>query len=119
MYQIPHDFEITTLRNEVISHIAFGLNVITIFFHKGLLIQFSGPFSIHYEGKTFSFEEVCPVSNDFGLLQLLEKKIIDVSINEARTTLSLTFETEVIVSLLSDEWYESFEIHINERRIII
>jgi len=118
MYKIPNDLEIVKLKNELISQVCFGLNHIILFFSKGS-IQISGSFSVCINGVTFSYLEVYPVNNDFGLLHLLEKRIVNVNIKDERTSLRLEFEGGIILNLKSNELYESFEINFDGRRVII
>lgn len=74
MYKIPESFDISVLKSEIVSQIVFGLNFVALFFNKGY-IQISGSFSFGYFGKQFNYDEVYPVKDDFGLLQILEKKL--------------------------------------------
>ncbi len=118
MYKIPESFDISVLKSEIINQIAFGLNFVTLFFNKGF-IQISGSFSFRYLGKQFNYYEVYPVKNDFGLLQILEKKITDVTLANNREELKIEFEGGVILCLMGNEMYESFIINIdgNEVRV--
>ncbi len=118
MYKIPVDLEIIKFKNERINQITFGLNVIILFIGKNF-IQFSGSFLLQVKGETFYHKEVCPVKNDFGLLQLLELKITNIYTNDERDILLLDIEGDIVLKLLSNEMYESFEINIDGRRIIV
>jgi len=118
MYKIPEDFNINSIKNEAISQIAFGLNIITLFFNNGL-IQFSGSFSFHYDSLIQVYEEVYPVQGDFGLLHLLEKRIVQVRVSNERNVLTLEFETGAILELISGKEYESFKLNIDGEEIIV
>ncbi len=116
MYKIPESFDILVLKSEVINQIAFGLNCITLFFDKGF-IQFFGSFSFGYLGKQFNYDEVYPVKNDFGLLQILEKEIKNVTLANNREELKIEFEGGVTLCLMGNEMYESFIININGNKV--
>lgn len=117
MYKIPENFDIQGVKNEVISQITFSLNVISLHFGKGF-IQFSGAFSMLYnDGQKVTYEEVYPVYNDYKLLELLEKKINEISTNERRTDLIITFEGNNVLCLNGDENYESYLINIDGKEI--
>ena len=116
MYKIPENFDISVLKNEVINQIAFGFNFITLFFNKGF-IQFTGSFSFGYNEKQSYYDEVSPVRNDFGLLQILEKEITSIKLTNNREELELGFETGLTLCLIGDEMYESFIINIDGNEI--
>ena len=118
MYKIPIDIDILKLQNDVVSQITFGMNYILISFNKGS-IQFSGSFLFQFESKIYQRDEVYPVDFDFGLLKLLEKKIKNIFCNKERTSLTIEFEGNLVLFLKSDEMYESFEINIDGRRVIV
>lgn len=118
MYKIPEDFYINSITNQAITQIAFGLNFVTLFFSIGL-IQFSGSFSFLCNGRKQQYQEVYPVQDDFGLLNLLEKRIVQVSVNKERNVLTLEFESGAILELISGKNYESFKLIIDGKEIIV
>jgi hypothetical protein len=118
MYKIPEDFDTAILKGTLFNQITFGLNSIILSFNEGF-IQFSGGFSFTCAGKSQSYDEVYPVKTDSGLLSILDKKITEVSINNDRNELTIRFENECELCLYGSDLYESFEINIGERRIII
>ncbi len=118
MYKIPENFNVNALQGEVIFQISYGLNFITLFFSKGFL-QFEGKFVTIFKGHSQEYDEVYPVKNDFGLLQLLEQKIVDVNLSNGRNDLILLFENEFSLTLISNEAYESYTIRLNEEEIIV
>ena len=116
MYTIPRNFDISILKDKVLNQIAFGVNFITLFFNEGF-IQITGSFSFNYNGRQDNYDEVYPVKNDFGLLQILEKKIINVKLNDKRDKLEINFEDGAILCLVGNEMYESFTINFNKEII--
>jgi hypothetical protein len=117
MYKIPENFNISQLKGEVIFQIAFGLNFVSLFFDKGY-INIEGSFFISINNQKNQFN-VYPIQNDFGLLQLLEKKIIEAETNIERDRLVLLFENEYSIELVGDIGYESYTIRIGEDEIIV
>lgn len=113
MYKVSESFDITILKGIVINQITFGLNFISLLFNRGF-IQINGSFSISYSGKQYSYDEVYPVKNDFGLLQILENKVISILINDNRDEMEIEFENGLKLCLIGNEMYESFIISIDE-----
>ncbi|MEO8820891.1 MAG: hypothetical protein ABI374_08630 [Ginsengibacter sp.] len=116
MYKIPENSDLSTIKNQVISQIAFTLNFITIFFDKGF-IQFSGGFSFNFSDQSNIYDEVYPVKNDLGLLRILEKKITNIDINNNRDKLTIHFEDKSELCLIGNKFYESFIINCNGNEI--
>jgi hypothetical protein len=118
MYKIPTDFNLRKIENERISQIAFSLNSVSLFFNDGF-IQFSGSFSLFYQNQESNYYEVYPVRTDYRLLNLLEKKIEKISVDDERTILIIKFEDEIILKLIGMKEYESYKININQKEIIV
>lgn len=118
MYKIPDDFNPISIKNEAITQIAFGINFITLFHSNGFM-QFSGRFSFQHNSQKYEYEEVYPVQNDYGLLVLLEKKIVQVKINNERNALTLEFEGGIIIELIGSNDYESYTLKIDDREILV
>lgn len=119
MHKIPEDLDLNIIKGKTVNQVVFGLNAISILFSPKLFIQWSGGFSISILGKKNEFESVFPVQNDFGLLKLLEKEVVSVSISQNRDMLSITFNDNINLELISDIYYESFTVYINDKEIII
>lgn len=125
MYTIPINFDLNTLRGSIIIQICFTANTITFFFEKAGsfekigFINTEGSFAFLQKGKRSYYEEICPVQHDYGLLKLLEKKVIRAYTDEKRNDLTLEFEENMSLELIGNEVYESYTININGERIII
>lgn len=118
MYKIPKNYNVDNLKGERISQISFGINFISFFFSKGY-ITMEGSFSTQIKHQTRDFAEIYPIKHDFGLLALLEQKIVFVDINDDRTVLTLSFENEFTLNLIGDENYESYTLKINNEEITV
>lgn len=118
MYRLSEELDVTKLNDKIISQISFGLNCIVLI-SDNCSIQFSGPFLFKFDGKIFEREEVYPISSDFGLLNLLEKKIDKIYCNDERTTLTIEFGEDLFLILKSNDMFECFEIDIDGRREIV
>lgn len=118
MYKIPEYLDISAIEGEAVNQIAFGLNVITIFFSKGF-IQIFGFFLFTHKNRKRYYEEIYPIKSDFGLLHILERKITNISVNGSRDVLTITFEGGSILELISAELYESFTITIDDKSVVI
>jgi len=106
------------LINETITQLLFGSNFISLIFENGY-IQINNGFSLKVQNVYSIHDEIFPINNDFGLLILLEKKIIEVKITSENSTLILFFENEIELSLFKDIMYESYEVFFKGDRIII
>jgi hypothetical protein len=109
MNEAPEKNYINKIVNKTISSVSYGLNVITLGFSNGN-IYFSGSFMISFKNKRFLYDEVFPVTNDFGLLELLEKRIVKV--NNIDDGICFSFENECSLELYCNEYYESFTLNI-------
>jgi hypothetical protein len=118
MYKLPEEINITKFKHQIVVQISFGLNYILLSL-TNYSIQFSGPFLFRYGEKEYERDEVYPVNSDLGLLNLLEKKIEAIYCNSERTSLTIEFGKNSLLSLKSNEMYESFEINIDGKRIIV
>jgi hypothetical protein len=123
MYSIPEDFELKKLKGTVVFVIGFSLNSITISLYNELFqavggIGIEGRFIVDFIGIKVEYNTF-PVENDFGLLKLLNKKIINIYTNTLRTELTIEFENKLILFLLSDKMYESFSLSIGDKEIIV
>ena len=77
-----------------------------------------GAFSILYDNKTYSYQEIYPIDQDYNLLLLLDKKIMNIDISDTRDSLMILFENGMSLTLYSDANYESFEVNFNSKRNI-
>ena len=92
--------------------------MLLFFFDKGY-IQLSGKFIITVEEHIHEYDEVYPVKNDLGFLNLLTKLIIKVELNNDRTDLTIIFEDNTSLKLIGNEHYESYMIKVNDEKIIV
>jgi hypothetical protein len=118
MYKIPKEIDVSTLKNEVVSQISFTLDHIFLSLNNSA-IQFSGPFIFKFNGIEWKQEDVFPVNSDFGLLNLLGKKVQEIFCNNERTDLNIEFEDNLFLKLESNNSYECFELNIDGKRIIV
>ena len=105
MYLIPDDFSPERLKGKTIEQVCYSIN-----------IQIMGSFSFSRNGRTHVYEEIYPVTEDPGLLCLLQQQITDANISSARDSLSLYFSNQSVLVLHSNPHFESFII---DDRIIV
>ncbi len=117
MHKIPEDFNFHVIKGKTIDQVAFGSNVITLYFDGGY-IQIEGNFEYTDSERTVTFEEIYPISHDFGLLQLLDTAIIDI-MTTTRETLILTFNNGHRLILQGVDQYESFSVCVDGKTIIV
>ncbi len=120
MYKIPLNFDIQKLKEKQVQQICFSINSITISFGIDEFINIETDFSIIDKlGKCQVTSQLYPIASDYGLLQLLEKSIIDVATNELRDVLTLGFEEGMIIKLHGNPSFESFVIKLGSEKIIV
>lgn len=118
MYKIPEDFDISKLSDKTITSISYGINFISLFFEDGF-IQILNSFVINANNNSNRYENLYPIKNDFGLLVLLEKQIIDIKTSKDREILHLFFDGNIDLLIHGDKMYESFEINYQDEQIIV
>lgn len=79
MYLIPDDFSPERLKGKTIEQVCYSINQIGLFWENGN-IQIMGSFSFSRNGRTHVYEEIYPVTEDPGLLCLLQQQITDANI---------------------------------------
>ena len=118
MYKIPKDIDFKNLNQQTLSHITFAPNYVLLNFDN-FSIQFSGHFEISNDSQQISKNEVYPVDTDFGLLSLLGSKIDSIDCDTERSSLTIKFPGNYVLYLGSNDLYESFEMNINGKRVIV
>lgn len=73
MYLIPDDFSPERLKGKTIEQVCYSINQIGLFWENGN-IQIMGSFSFSRNGRTHVYEEIYPVTEDPGLLCLLQQQ---------------------------------------------
>ncbi len=119
MYTIPKDFDLKMLNGALVQQICFGINNIFILFENIGIVKIEGYFSLSFHDKEKRVYNVYPVSHDFGLLRLLEKKIVSIAANEARNSLIINFEEGMELTLIGDSNFESYSIKIGDKEFIV
>lgn len=116
MYSIPIDFNLSQLNGATVQQVCFAANVVSIMLDSSRYISFEGEFILtEQDGKANKFE-VYPIENDFGLLKLLEQKIIEISVDKS-DNLFLLFENQVSLSILASKDYEAYTIKTDDNLI--
>jgi hypothetical protein len=119
MYKIPESFDFSHFKGKALNQVSFGQNVVIFFFSNDIYIQWSGRFSVFMGNAKIEFNEVFPVKNDFGLLSLLEKKVLNIYTDKTRSSLFIVFEDDCILEIYSDDSFESFTLYTNGIQVIV
>ncbi|MDQ1267169.1 MAG: hypothetical protein QG635_2323 [Bacteroidota bacterium] len=119
MYKIPVNYNIDELLGSSITQICFCSNLIHVILSNNIYIEIMGSFTLKIDERSKYYEEIYPITNDFGLLNLLDKEIKKVNTNNKRETLQLEFEEQMHLICHGNEYYESFIISINGSEIIV
>lgn len=119
MYTLPLNFDLNSFKNVPIIQISFSINSINVFFDNGNFISINYSFAFTLKERRIFFEELYPINDDFNLLNLLEKRAINILIDDKRKCLTLHFEDNLILELIGDDNYESYILNVNKKEIII
>jgi hypothetical protein len=119
MYKIPEEFDIKQFEGAAVQQVAFSINTISIQFERLGYLSMEGSFSFSIKGKVYHYENIYPVANDFRLLELLEKKVIEVKIDESRENLTFLFEAEIMLTAEGSKNFESYHLKIGEIKITV
>ncbi len=115
MYQLDVNFDLNSFVGKKVLQICYSASEISISWNNEEWLQFMGPFSIN--GKYI--DVIYPVKSDFGLLDLIEKKVTDAKTNQARDSLILVFDNKYELVLIGNPFYESFILKSEQGTIIV
>jgi len=118
MYSIPENFDPEKLTSRVIEQISFTLNSVCLSIGRGDFICINNSFYLEERGINI-FHEIFPVETDFGLLNLLEKKILRIEVSQNRKELLIFIENDSVLKLCNDDNYESYSIRLDNEDIIL
>ena len=110
MYSIPNDFDIKQIIGQAIVQVCYSINTISIHFERTGFITIEGSFTYFNGNKNIVIDELFPLRNDHGLLNLLETKVVDVSIDTNRTMLTICFAENHSLMLIGIPEFESYII---------
>ena len=112
MYTFSQEYDFTRLLQAIVQQVCFSKNNICLLLANIGFITIEGRFTLFDDnGNRFDFD-LYPVDKDFGLLNLIEHKIVKAVTNYERSNLILNFDGGHILVLHGDENYESFSIRI-------
>lgn len=119
MYTIPTKFDLNSFEDAKIIQISFTINTFSLFFEKVGFISVEGGFSFLCNDKKCDYKEIHPVTNDLGILKLLEKRVTKIYTNQKRNDLTLEFEENIVLELFGSEMYESYTLNVNGEKVIV
>ena len=117
MHKLSKEFDAKALISKTIVQVCYTINSVCIYWDGGY-IQIMGSFSVLYNNKTYLYQEIYPIDQDYNLLLLLNNKIMNTDISDAMDSLTILFENGMSLTLYNDANYESFEVNINSERTI-
>jgi hypothetical protein len=120
MYSIPKDVDIKKLESATLIQICYSANTISLYFEEIGYVTTSGRFVITHNGiATYHEISSIPITEDFGILKLMGKKVFHVFADEKSKNLNIQFEDNFVLELINDACYESFIISIEGKVAII
>lgn len=119
MYLFPNNFNKLDFIGLKITQISFSQNSVNLYFDADNWIIIYGSFELKINNVTQSYNELYPITNDLGLLFLLEKSISNTIISDSRKEIKICFQDEIELVLISDIYYESFELHIGQYKGLV
>jgi hypothetical protein len=118
MYRIPENISENFLEGAIVEMICFNISQIYIYFDNKVQIIIEGRYSLNVAGYENTFD-VYPVTSDNRLLQLINKRVMIVEIDNERKNLLIKFEEENTLAIVNNDSYESCIIKIGDRVIIL
>jgi|GEM_PF-111605 hypothetical protein len=131
MNPIPESFDVKSLIDCKVEMVCFNANQIYIHVtpHYSLLplnpsfsIVIQSAYSIERNNKkiNYNINSQIPIKkDDSNFLSLVEEKIEDAYTDPFRKDLSIKFSNGMLLTLLFNPMYESYEIIVNKHRIIM
>ena len=94
MYLIPDDFSPERLKGKTIEQVCYSINQIGLFWEMEIF-RLWDRFHSPATGRTHVYEEIYPVTEDPGLLCLLQQQITDANISSARDYFVVIFQQPI------------------------
>jgi hypothetical protein len=110
MYSLPIDFNLSQLNGAIVQQVCFAANNISVMLDSSRYISFEGQFILTEQSGKKNKLDVYPVTDDSGLLKLLEQKIEKVSASKLDNNLFILFENQISLTILASDNYESYTI---------
>jgi hypothetical protein len=115
--QIPESFDPKILKEENLIMICINANQVNFHFDSQLSISVEYEISIEKDSQHQQFS-VFYMKSDYGLLDLLENKIVDAYTDVERRDLRLKFANNTIITSIGHEFYESYSLSRNQDVIL-
>ena len=123
MYQLPKDFEISSLAGSKLYEIAFNANQIRLMFDSRVNIVVEGRMVMESSSissdSTDSGLNITAQAPTIKLLDLIESQVVSIQIDEQRLNLKFTFSKGQTLTLIGNEPYECYTVHIGDKAIIV
>lgn len=117
MKKIPESFDPKILKEENLIMICINASQVYFHFDSQLTITVEYEIGIEIENQFHQFS-VFYMKSDYGLLDLLENKIVDAYTDVERRDLRLKFSNNTIITLIGHEFYESYSLSRNKNVIL-
>ena len=118
MYQIPQETNLEILKGAHVQAVSYSINTIDIFFDGKGSISIEGAFSYTTADAVYTCDKLFP-SKEYGLLNLLEKNVLNVQISDSRKDLTVVFSDESKLVLKGSKQYESYKIKFGDIDILV
>jgi len=119
MHGLPEAFDPSFLKGKEIENITFAAYQVNVYFDGNVWVQIEGRYKLLRDGKVIEAVSAFPIAQS-SLLQLIGKKIIDVSFTAQSGDIELALENEHKLLIDGDVGpYESYRLFDGEREIVV
>lgn len=119
MYGLPESFDTTFLIGREVQSITYLAYQVNLYFDNKVWLQIEGGFELYQDGKSIEAVKEFPILQS-SLLQLIERKIVDVSFVALSGDIQLRFESGHALRVVGDIGpYESYILFDGVKQIIV
>lgn len=122
MYKLDATFDHISLLDSIVVSVSYFVSEIRILFSnnsKYKEIVIFGSLCIEIKGEKRHFNEIYPINEDYGLLNIIDRKVTEVKINDSRTELSIFFGEHIVISIENDDFFETLHIRDGDGKTLI
>ena len=120
MYDLPEDTDLSAFIGRELEHVSVGLYLVNLSFDgfRKIGITIEGDYAVSKPGRAPTRYSAAP-EGAAELISLLGSRVTDFQISEHGTTTIYFADGAAIAIYDSEEHYESYQIYIGEREIVV
>lgn len=119
MLPIPHDIDLNSLREKIVTEVCYSATTITVHFQDTAYISIDGYFAFRYKKQRHEYYKLAPIKDDYNLLKLLGAEVTDVFLNSNRDGMTIKFNEGSRLELMGHQIDDSYTIHIKDKEAVV